>query len=37
MTDNLGHATITTNGVTLHVVQAGPADGPPLVLLHGFA
>jgi len=27
---------IETNGIRLHVVQAGPADGPPVVLLHGF-
>jgi pimeloyl-ACP methyl ester carboxylesterase len=26
----------TVNGVTLHVVEAGPADGPLLILLHGF-
>ena len=24
------------NGVDLHVVEAGPANGPPLILLHGF-
>lgn len=30
------HATIATNGVTLHVASAGPEDGPPLILLHGF-
>ena len=30
------HTTVQTNGVTLHVTQAGPADGPPLILLHGF-
>lgn len=30
------HQMITTNGVTLHVVQAGPADGPLVMLLHGF-
>jgi len=27
---------IETNGVRLHVVEAGPADGPLFVLLHGF-
>ncbi len=30
------HETIRTNGVDLHTVLAGPADGPPVVLLHGF-
>jgi len=28
--------TIVTNGVRLHVVQAGPVDGPLVILLHGF-
>src|SRR5215813_12110042 len=27
---------ITANGVKLHLVQAGPADGPLVLLLHGF-
>lgn len=35
MTD-LHHTTIATNGVNLHVVQAGPEDGPLVMLLHGF-
>lgn len=35
MTD-LHHTTIATNGVKLHVVQAGPEDGPLVILLHGF-
>lgn len=30
------HAQIDTNGVNLHVVQAGPHDGPLVLLLHGF-
>jgi pimeloyl-ACP methyl ester carboxylesterase len=35
MTD-LQHTFIKTNGVNLHVVQAGPEDGPLVILLHGF-
>lgn len=30
------HHQIATNGITLHVVQAGPLDGPLVLLLHGF-
>ena len=26
----------TVNGLSLHVVEAGPSDGPLLILLHGF-
>src|SRR5262245_2875513 len=33
---DLVSARIPVNGIALHVVQAGPADGPPVVLLHGF-
>ena len=33
---NLEHHFIQTNGVTLHTVMAGPADGPIVLLLHGF-
>ena len=32
----LEHSYIETNGIRLHVVQAGPQSGPPVVLLHGF-
>jgi pimeloyl-ACP methyl ester carboxylesterase len=32
----LEHGTIETNGIKLHVVQAGPKSGVPVVLLHGF-
>ncbi|WP_028849772.1 alpha/beta fold hydrolase [Thermocrispum municipale] len=32
------HRTVSANGISLHVAQAdGPADGPLVVLLHGFA
>lgn len=30
------HEYVQTNGVTLHVAQAGPQDGPLVILLHGF-
>ena len=32
----LRHLTLTTHGVRLHAVEAGPADGPLVILLHGF-
>lgn len=32
----LEHTTIKVNGIRLHVVQAGPKSGNPIVLLHGF-
>lgn len=30
------HAFIETNGIRLHVVEAGPKSGVPAILLHGF-
>lgn len=33
---NLSHRLVNTGQVTLHTVQAGPQDGPPVILLHGF-
>ena len=30
------HGYIETNGIRLHVVQAGPKSGVPIILLHGF-
>jgi pimeloyl-ACP methyl ester carboxylesterase len=32
----LEHSYIETNGIKLHVVQAGPKSGIPIMLLHGF-
>jgi epoxide hydrolase 4 len=32
----LEHDFLDTNGIRLHVVQAGPKSGPPVMLLHGF-
>ncbi len=32
----LQHRNFRANGITLHVVEAGPADGPLVILLHGF-
>ena len=33
---DLEYSFIETNGIRLHVVQAGPKSGIPVVLLHGF-
>lgn len=30
------HRIVLANGMALHVAQAGPADGPLVILLHGF-
>ena len=30
------HEQVSTNGITLHVAQAGPEAGPLVILLHGF-
>jgi len=32
----LEHSHIHANGIRLHVVQAGPKSGTPVILLHGF-
>jgi pimeloyl-ACP methyl ester carboxylesterase len=32
----LEHRHIPTNGIRLHVVEAGPKSGVPVILLHGF-
>ncbi len=36
MPTQLEHQFIATNGIQLHVVTAGPAEGRPVFLLHGF-
>jgi len=33
---NIEESFVKTNGIRLHVMQAGPSDGKPVVLLHGF-
>lgn len=33
---NLEESFVQTNGLRLHVMQTGPQDGKPVVLLHGF-
>ncbi len=32
----LSHGQVVVNGVRLHYVEAGPQEGPPVILLHGF-
>ena len=36
MTETLEHIEVQTNGISLHVAQAGPEDGPLVIFLHGF-
>jgi pimeloyl-ACP methyl ester carboxylesterase len=30
------HRTVPANGIRLHVAEAGPVDGPCVILCHGF-
>ena len=32
----VGEVNLATNGIQLHAVEAGPRDGPLVILLHGF-
>jgi epoxide hydrolase A/B len=34
--ERIGHRHVATNGIRMHVAEAGPADGPAVVLCHGF-
>lgn len=36
VTRPVSHRYVTARGVRFHIAEAGPADGEPLVLLHGF-
>jgi epoxide hydrolase 4 len=36
MSISLEHAIVNINGINLHIVVAGPKDGEPVILLHGF-
>lgn len=36
MPSDLEHAILSVNGIKLHVVFAGPPNGKPVLLLHGF-
>lgn len=31
------HRVLLPSGLTLHAIEAGPADGPPLLFVHGYA
>ena len=33
---DINHRTIATNGIEMRIAEAGPADGPLVVLCHGF-
>ncbi|MCY7341742.1 MAG: alpha/beta hydrolase [Pseudonocardia sp.] len=35
-TTGIMHRTVEVNGLSLHLAEAGPADGPVVLLLHGF-
>ena len=33
---DINHRTLATNGIDMHIAEAGPADGPLVLLCHGF-
>lgn len=34
--EGVRHRQVATNGITMHVAESGPADGPVILLCHGF-
>src|SRR3989337_2950365 len=34
--DGIRHRNVSTNGITMHIAEAGPDDGRTVVLCHGF-
>ena len=36
MPQEIAHRNVTANGIEMHIAEAGPADGPLVVLCHGF-
>ncbi|KAJ3674686.1 hypothetical protein LUZ60_005302 [Juncus effusus] len=34
--DEVRHRTVQTNGISMHVVERGELDSPPVLLIHGF-
>jgi pimeloyl-ACP methyl ester carboxylesterase len=36
MVEDVRHRTLQSNGISMHVAEAGPEDGPAVILCHGF-
>lgn len=34
--ESIKHRTVAVNGISMHIAEAGPADAPTILFLHGF-